>query len=123
MWSKGRAANQPAEFASTLHTVKSVRSRRYLRREAAVVDITEVQVVTPAAPMEAYVPPPAPVVVEPAPAPEPVAVAEPQPMTPMTSAQTSETELPQTAGNVPLIALIGLLSIAAAVAFRAVRRA
>ena len=88
-----------------------------------ITDITEVQVVTPAAPMEAYVPPPAPVVVEPAPAPEPVAVAEPQPMTPMTSAQTSETELPQTAGNVPFIALIGLLSMAAAVAFRAVRRA
>jgi len=90
-----------------------------------ITETTEVQVVTPSATVEAYVPPPpAPVVVEPAPA--PVAVAEPEPMepvVPMTSAQEETPELPQTAGNVPLIALIGLLSIAAAIAFRAVRQA
>ena len=86
----------------------------------------ELEVVTPEEKIETYVAP-AP---EPIPAPEPVAttpVPEPVTTTPMTSAAPLEeqdnAELPQTAGEVPLVALLGLLSLGGAVLVRRARRA
>lgn len=59
-------------------------------------------------------------VVTPAPAPAPVYVPAPAPA-PMTSA--APVEMPQTAGELPLVALFGLLSVAAAVGIRFARGA
>jgi len=95
--------------------------------QGEITDTTTVQVITPQATVEAYVPPPAPMVTEPVVAPEPVAETEPEPMAPMTSAQPVQTadttpmEIPQTAGNVPLMALLGLLAVGAALTFRFAR--
>jgi hypothetical protein len=83
--------------------------------ETAVADLgtTELHVVTPEATVETYTVPaprivqaPAPVVTET----RPVQIAESRPM-----------EMPTTAGNLPLIALLGVLAIAGAVAFRVIR--
>jgi hypothetical protein len=78
--------------------------------EAAVADLgaTELHVVTPEATVEPYAVTEVqtPVVTEE----KPVQIAESRPM-----------ELPQTAGSVPLIALLGLSAVGAAVAFRATR--
>ena len=77
-----------------------------------ITETTMVQTITPPPPVVTTTP--APVVEAPAPAPAPE---------PMISSQTEETtdttpEMPETASNLPLIALIGLLSIGAAVAVR-----
>jgi len=90
--------------------------------QVADLDTTELRVVTPQATVETYTPPapepmtsaanetlapsPAPVVAESQPAP----VAENQPI-----------EMPNTASTVPLIGLLGLLSVGGAVAFRLTR--
>jgi len=82
----------------------------------------ELEVVTPEEKIETYV----------APAPEPIPTPEPVTTTPMTSAapleetnaaQDNATEMPQTAGEVPLVALLGLLSLGGAVLVRRARRA
>lgn len=81
-----------------------------------IAETTEVEVITPDATVEAYVPPPAaPVtaVVEPTVTPEPMISSQPEPAP----------EMPETAGRIPLIALIGLLSLGAAGAFRLFRQA
>ena len=82
-----------------------------------VTETTTIEVVQPDETIAVYTPPaPAPVAVM-TPAPEPVTVPEP-----MTSAQP-EPAMPQTASNLPLIALLGLLSIATAVVLRRARHA
>jgi LPXTG-motif cell wall-anchored protein len=93
---------------------------------AAEIETTTLQVVTPEATLEPYVPPPAPVIVEtppppavietPAPAPEPMISSE----TEVAEAETPE--MPATASNVPLIAVLGLLMIGSAFALRRFRR-
>jgi hypothetical protein len=110
--------------------------------EVAELDTKPLEVVTPEATVETYTytPPPAPTVAEtttpvetttPAPEPTPSYASTPEPTEPMTSnapeptTQVAEAdttpEMPQTASRVPLLALLGLISLAGAVAFRASR--
>lgn len=70
-----------------------------------ITETTELRVVTPQATVEAYTPPPPPVV------------------TPRPVEQVARVEMPQSASNVPLIALLGLLSLGAAGIFRFARQA
>ena len=70
--------------------------------EGEIADNTELKVVTPEATYQTYTPPPAPQMSS-------------------TRVETARVEMPNTAGNVPMIALIGLLSLAAAVVVRIVR--
>jgi len=78
---------------------------------------TELQVVTPEATVETYTyTPPAPTIVER----QTTTITETT--TPMTSASTtSDVDMPATASNVPLFALLGLISLAGAVVFRMAR--
>lgn len=83
--------------------------------ETAVADLdnTELQVVTPEAKVETYtyVAPPTPVTT-----PAPMISSEQVPV-----AETKSPEMPSTASRVPLIALLGLVSLAGAAAFRMAR--
>jgi hypothetical protein len=86
----------------------------------------ELQVITPEATMEAYTPPaptPAPTPApEPMPAPEPAPAPTPAPQISSAPADTTaDIEMPETAGKVPMIALLGLLAFAGAVFVRFVR--
>lgn len=78
--------------------------------EGELTDTTTVTTVEPV--IVAETPAPAPVYVPPPPAPAPVVEA------PMTSAAQEPVEMPRTAGELPLVALLGLFSIAAAVGLR-----
>ena len=73
------------------------------------LDDADLYVVTPDARVETYVWPDTTTTVRS----EPVAIAE---------VRTERTELPATAGHTPLLALLGLLSIAGAFAFRAINQ-
>jgi hypothetical protein len=86
----------------------------YRGEMAADMGTTELEVVTPEATIQPYV----------VPEPPRVAVVTPPPPPPPPAPMIAETrrELPRTAGNTPLIALLGLLSLAGAVAFRAFTR-
>lgn len=75
----------------------------------AELETTPLEVVTPQATIETYTVP-TPVVVETTPA-----------MTSNVTETREEAEMPATASNLPLMALLGLLSIAGALAFRMVR--
>jgi hypothetical protein len=94
----------------------------------ADMDTTELHVVTPEATVETYTytPPPAPVAVA---TPAPV-VAEAETSAPMMSSETETTvqtasaetpEMPQTASKLPLLALLGFVSLAGALAVRMAR--
>lgn len=61
---------------------------------------------------------PAPVAVEPAPAPVQPTIVEPEPVEPVGTSG----RLPETAGELPLVGLIGLLALGGALAMRAIRR-
>lgn len=78
--------------------------------ETVDLETTELQVVTPEARIETYVVPDFTTRVTTVETRRPTMVAE------------ARTELPATAGKTPLLALLGLLSIAAALAFRAANR-
>lgn len=81
---------------------------------------TQLHVVTPQATVETYTPP-APVVVEtPAPVPAP-RVAGATETRPVQVAETRPMDMPHTAGSIPLIALLGILALGAAVGLRLVR--
>ena len=101
-------------------------------------EIAEYNIVTPEATIEPYempapvapAPEPAPVAeVTPAPVPEPAPLAPvpaPEPVTepaPMVSSTEETPEMPETAGRIPLMVLIGLASLAAAVVVRMARHA
>lgn len=77
-----------------------------------VTDDTELQVITPQETFEVYTPP--------APAPEPVPAPAPQ-ISSAPADTTADIEMPQTAGKVPMIALLGLMAFAAAAFVRFVR--
>ena len=78
-------------------------------------DTTTLSVVTPRETIEVYTPP-TPIV-----PPPPVVVAEvaPPPPPPMIS---QVTDMPDTASNIPLMAMLGILSLVAAIAIRVVRQ-
>lgn len=80
-----------------------------------VADNTDLQVVTPEAAIQPYVPP-APMIAE-------TPMETPAPMLSNAPEQVAETqpEMPQTASRIPLIALFGLLSLGGALAFRLAR--
>ncbi len=86
----------------------------------ADLDTAELQVVTPEATMETYTytpppAPPAPVVVE---TPAPMISSEPEPVQ---TAAAEPMEMPQTASKLPLLALLGFVALAGAVAVRMAR--
>ena len=64
---------------------------------------------------------PAPLVTEPEPAPAPMVSSTPVETTEMTSSTETAPEMPETSSRIPLLALLGVLSLAAAVAIRFVR--
>lgn len=75
------------------------------------IETSDLQVVTPEATVETYTYIPPATVIE-----------TTRDTTPMTSASTTDdVEMPATASNVPLMALLGLISLAGAVAFRIAR--
>ena len=84
---------------------------------AAINDKTELHVITPEEQVETYtyVPPPAPRVETPAPIETRTEETTPTAMT------SGATEMPQTAGETPLLALLGLAALGGAVVFRVAR--
>jgi len=104
----------------------------YYPTEVAVADIdtAPLEVVTPTASTETYTytPPTTTTTVteitnSPAPisTPEPMVSSSPEPVTQIAEADTEPAEMPHTASNLPLIALLGLASLGGAVAFRIAR--
>jgi hypothetical protein len=88
------------------------------------LDTAPVAVVTPEPAPVVTTPAPAPVVEVETPAPAPVTTPEPEPMmssepAPVQTADTQPMEMPRTASNVPLMALLGLGALGAAVTLRA----
>lgn len=85
----------------------------------AMLDTTELHVVTPEAKVEEYVytAPPAPVVVE-TPAPAPMMSSETETVQ---TASAETPEMPDTASKLPLLALLGFVSLAGALAVRFAR--
>ena len=95
----------------------------------ADLDTAQLHVVTPEATVEdyTYTPPPAPVVTETtvaeapvAETPQPMISSEPEPA-PVQTAAAEPMEMPQTASRLPLLALLGFVSLAGALAVRMAR--
>jgi hypothetical protein len=99
--------------------------------QIATAGETPLSVVNPDQSIEVYdmtsaapAPAPAPVVVAPAPAPVQIAEAAPiETREETTAVQTSDVEMPQTAGGLPLAAAVALLALGAAFAIRIAGRA
>lgn len=103
----GRDIVYEADRARQLARLASSRVPAY---EGELTETTTITTIEPV--IVAETPAPAPVYVPPPPAPAPVVEA------PMTSAAAEPVEMPRTAGELPLVALLGLLSLAAAVGLR-----
>jgi len=100
----------------------------YYPTEVAVADLdtAPLEVVTPTATTSVYTytPPTTTTTVTEvtnSPAPEPMVSNAPEPVTQVAEADTEPAEMPHTASNLPLIALLGLASLGGAVAFRIAR--
>lgn len=82
----------------------------------ADLDNTTLHVVTPEERVETYT-----YIAPTTPAPTQTIIADSTPAPMISSTETAPVEMPATASNLPLMAMLGLLSIAGAVAFRAAR--
>ena len=99
--------------------------------KSAVQELAQIEVKAPEPAPQAEQPPavteaqpPAPPAVEPAPAPEPEPAPEPQPpqIVENNPPPAPERELPRTAGDAPILALIGLFSLGSGVLLRSLNK-